>query len=61
MAGQQRDMDGQDCLAAPGMGGLGRKIEVFFLVLSLYYSTNKKIILRNELICPLSYLNKNSG
>jgi len=61
MAGQQRARDGQDCLPAPGMGGLGRKIEVLFLVISPYYSTNKKIILRNGLIYPLTYLNKNSG
>jgi hypothetical protein len=30
MAGQQPARDGQVCLAAPGMGGLGRKIEALF-------------------------------
>ena len=41
MAGQQPAMDGQCCLPAPGMGGLGRQIEALFRLLRFLYPTNR--------------------
>ena len=61
MAGQQPARDGQDCLPAPGMGGLGRKIEAFFLSFPSLNSTITRNITENRIIIPLFDIKRKVG